>query len=581
MDFKNKLKTLTKDKGIYILLIILIALFLSAPLYTRGFYTAHDTVCHISRNYATNSGLLSKQFPPLIEPSFVKGFGYAWNIFYPPLETYINAIFSIFASLVDALKLTIILSIALSGISMFALLKKITKNNALSLLAAVTYMSAPYFLSDIYVRAAMGEVIAYVFFPLLFYGLYDIFYDKGKQNYFLTIGALGIILSHNISALMAVIISFLFVLLNIKKLFCKNSRLQIWKKLIINGIFIILISLFFYGPFFEHKFATDYSIYTNQTDKEGFINNTIYPSQLFFSKTQYGSAYTLDQNMINKSMSFELGLPIIIALLFTPIVILKIKKENRLLYIATLCTGLLFALMATLIFPWKYLPLVPSVMQFPWRFLLVSAFTLSIIASVNIYYILDNIKIENFYIILILILLYSGNYIKNTVEYDTEFNISFLYNNTELSTQQCGYQYEYLPTKAHSNLAYINQRSNGIVVTSGTATIENEQKDESNMTFTIKESCENTTLELPYIYYLGYTIKVNDSKIDYTESDNGFIQITIPAYDSASVEVTYTGTSLEKISFAISIISSICFIVYIIYKEKNKKNTKSNKYLQA
>lgn len=555
MDFKNKLKTLTKDKEIYILLIILIALFLSAPLYTRGFYTAHDTAYHISRNYATNSGLLSKQFPPLIEPSFVKGFGYAWNIFYPPLEAYINTIFSIFTSLLDALKLTIILSIALSGISMFTLLKKITKNNALSLLAAVIYMSVPYFLSDIYVRAALGEVIAYIFFPLLFYGLYDIFYDKGKQNYFLTIGALGIILSHNISAVMAVIISFLFILLNIKKLFCKNSRLQIWKNLIINGIFIILISLFFYGPFFEHKFATDYSVYTNQTNKESFIKNTIYPSQLFFGKASWG-------------VSFEVGLPIIIALLFTPIVILKIKKENRLLYIATLCTGILFALMATSIFPWEHLPLVPSVMQFPWRFLLVSAFTLSIIASINIYYILDNKKIENFYIILIIILLYSGNYIKNTVAYDTEFSISFLYNNTEVLTEQCGYEYEYLPTKAHNNLSYINQRSNGVIITSGTATIENEQKDESNMTFTIKESSENTTLELPFIYYLGYTIKINDSKIDYTESDNGFIQVTIPAYDSASVKVTYTGTSLEKISFAISIISSICFIMYIIYTEK-------------
>lgn len=568
MNFLNKLKALTKDKGIYILLIILIALFLSAPLYTRGFYTAHDTAYHISRNYATNSGLLSKQFPPLIEPSFVKGFGYAWNIFYPPLETYINAIFSIFASLVDALKLTIISSIALSGISMFALLKKITKNNALSLLAAVIYMSVPYFLSDIYVRAALGEVIAYIFFPLLFYGLYDIFYGKEKQNYFLTIGALGIILSHNISAVMAVIISFLFILLNIKKLFCKNSRLQIWKNLIINGIFIILISLFFYGPFFEHKFATDYSVYTNQTDKESFIKNTIYPSQLFFGKASWG-------------VSFEVGLPIIIALLFTPIVIFKIKKENKLLYIATLCTGILFALMATSIFPWEHLPLVPSVMQFPWRFLLVSAFTLSIIASINIYYILDTVKIENLYIILIIILLYSGNYIKNTVVYDTEFNISFLYNNTEVLTEQCGYEYEYLPTKAHNNLSYINQRSNGVIITSGSATIENEQKDESNMSFTIKESSENTTLELPYIYYLGYTIKINDSKINYAESDNGFIQITIPAYDSASVEVTYTGTSLEKISFAISIISSICFIVYIIYSEKNKKNTKSNKYLHA
>lgn len=189
-----------------------------------------------------------------------------------------------------------------------------------------------------------------------------------------------------------------------------------------------------------------------------------------------------------------------------------------------------------------------------------------------------DMKSNNIYILILIILIYSGTYISNSVKYDVAFDTSYLNNNIELVNNQCA-AYEYLPLKANSNLEYIRQRSNGVVITSGIATIENEQKDESNMTFTIKESSENTTLELPYIYYLGYTIKINDSKIDYTESDNGFIQITIQAYDSASVEVTYTGTLIEKISFAISIISSICFIVYIIYNEKIK-NINSNKYLQ-
>lgn len=577
MNYFTKIKKITKDKGIYILLIILIALFLSAPLYTRGFYWSHDGVYHISRNYATNSEIISKQLPPLIEPNFCKGFGYAWNIFYPPLETYISSIFSIFTSLLNAIKLTIMLSIIAAGITMFALMKKITKNHTMSFLTAIIYMSAPYFLSDIYVRMAMGEVIAYIFFPLLFYGLYDIFYDTGKQSYFITIGALGIILSHNISTLMAVIISSIFVLINIKKLFTENS-LNLWKKLIINGFFIILISLGFYIPFLEHKFSTEYAIFSQAFSVEKFSELAIYPSQLFFSVPKAEWAYSLSSNMINESMSFELGLPIIIALLFTPIVLPKIKKENKILYITTLCTGIFFAIMATSIFPWKYIPIVPTVIQFPWRFLIVSTLTLSIISGINIYHCMYDMKSNNIYILILIILIYSGTYISNSVKYDVAFDTSYLNNNIELVNNQCA-AYEYLPLKANSNLEYIRQRSNGIVITSGIATIENEQKDESNMTFTIKESSENTTLELPYIYYLGYTIKINDSKIDYTESDNGFIQITIQAYDSASVEVTYTGTLIEKISFAISIISSICFIVYIIYNEKIK-NINSNKYLQ-
>ena len=66
------------------------------------------------------------------------------------------------------------------------------------------------------------------------------------------------------------------------------------------------------------------------------------------------------------------------------------------------------------------------------------------------------------------------------------------------------------------------------------------------MTFAIKKSSENTSLELPYIYYLGYTIKINGTQINYNESDKGFIQITVPTCDNSIVEVTYTGTKLEK-----------------------------------
>lgn len=172
-----------------------------------------------------------------------------------------------------------------------------------------------------------------------------------------------------------------------------------------------------------------------------------------------------------------------------------------------------------------------------------------------------------------IIILYSSNYIQNSVRYNKEFNIHFLYNSTDLLTAQCGIEYEYLPTKAHNDLDYIRQRSSNVIITSGTATIENEQKDESNMTFAIKKSSENTSLELPYIYYLGYTIKINGTQINYNESDKGFIQITVPTCDNAIVEVTYTGTKLEKISLGISIISFLAFIGYIVYTEKKQKTS--------
>ena len=93
----------------------------------------------------------------------------------------------------------------------------------------------------------------------------------------------------------------------------KSTRKNIWTKLIINGSFIILISLFFYGPLLEHKMTTDYTAFVKGASKEAFLDHRIYPSQLIFGKTQPEWAYKLSTNKLNESMSFVLGLPIIVA----------------------------------------------------------------------------------------------------------------------------------------------------------------------------------------------------------------------------------------------------------------------------
>ena len=568
----KKIKEKINKEMIYYIIIILIALVLGSPLTVKGFFSSHDGIYHFSRNYATNYSILAKQIPPLIVSNFCKGFGYGWNIFYPPLGTYINGVFSVFVSTINAMKLTILFAIIMSGITMFKLLKKITQNSRLSLITAVIYISSTYFLSNIYCRMAMGEIMAYVFFPILFYGLYDIFYDIGKENYYLAIGALGIVLSHNISTLMAIAISIIFVLLNIKKLFCKSTRVRIWRSILINLCFIILISLFFYVPLLEHKNATEYAAFSRGADKQGFLEQRLYPYQLIFGKNQLEWAYRLSENKINNSMSFSIGLPIIVALVLTPITITKIEKKYKSLYILTLCTGFIFALMSTTLFPWEYLPVVPSVIQFPWRLLFISTFAFSIIAGVNIYKNISEFSINNMYIILLIIMMCSGNFISNVLVFDTEFSVEYLYKSDKLYGEQCA-AYEYLPRKAYDNLKYISERSSNVVILDGKADILNEQKESNNMNFVISNN-DGVSLELPFIYYLGYDIKMNEKNIKYKESTNGFISIDIPKNETGIVTITYRGTKLEKISFISSFISIFIFIGYIIIVIKKNKNMK-------
>lgn len=106
---------------------------------------------------------------------------------------------------------------------------------------------------------------------------------------------------------------------------------------------------------------------------------------------------------------------------------------------------------------------------------------------------------------------------------------------------------------------------------SGDAKIRNEEKNDSNMRFIVEDNDSGIEVELPYIYYLGYDIKINENNIEYEESDNGFIKINIPENCNGLIKINYKGTKLEKTTFVISIISAICFIIYIFY-EKLKLN---------
>lgn len=69
---------------------------------------------------------------------------------------------------------------------------KLIKNKILATLIAVLYMTMPYHLTDMYIRNAIGEFLSYIFIPLVFLGLYNLF-QKEKGDWFLCIGTVRIV----------------------------------------------------------------------------------------------------------------------------------------------------------------------------------------------------------------------------------------------------------------------------------------------------------------------------------------------------------------------------------------------------
>ena len=104
------------------------------------------------------------------------------------------------------------------------------------------HLFAPYALVNIYTRMALGEISSYAFFPILFLGLYNLINGDGKKHTLITVGAVGILLSHNISAVFAVVLSGIFVLFNIIQTIQKVKHLIcMCRALILEGVHVAFV----------------------------------------------------------------------------------------------------------------------------------------------------------------------------------------------------------------------------------------------------------------------------------------------------------------------------------------------------
>lgn len=134
-----------------------------------------------------------------------------------------------------------------------------------------------------------------------------------------------------------------------------------------------------------------------------------------------------------------------------------------------------------------------------------------------------------------------------------------------------------MPCKAFENRKYIEQRSDDVIVINGTANIENKQKNGTKLSCDISNVTEETEIELPYIYYLGYNVKLENKGKKKTlktfETENGFVGVRVSNVEKETLKVKYTGTPIMYISRFISVIGVglvICKITIVDRKVLHK-----------
>jgi hypothetical protein len=335
-----------------------------------GLPQTHDGRDHVARIANFYQSLAEGNMVPRWAGNLNWGYGHPILMFLYPFPSYLSSFFHFFGfDLVDSIKLFFGLTYLLSGIFMYAWLRReFLPSGALA--GALIYTLAPYRFVDLYVRGAIGEHAAFAFFPLLMLAVANLTDGKKRSpasDFFLLAFSVGLlILSHNALSLMFFPVAFLYALYRLSKTGLRKG-VVFW--LLIGAAFGFGMSAFFWLPaFFEGKYTL-----RDIVTRGEFATRYVSLADFFRLDWNYGQADTLPK---------QLGLIQWLVVFAAVILVFREKTANRIVFGWVLVMLLLTLLFQTELaaFFWEQLTILQK-FQFPWRFLSLSVFLVAVLGG--------------------------------------------------------------------------------------------------------------------------------------------------------------------------------------------------------
>lgn len=158
------IKKLTSVRYFWVVLIILLTIPTYATLVRPGFFPMQDDL-QAFRIYEMDKCISDFQIPCRWVPDAGYQYGYPQFIYYSPNVYYFGeALHLIGFQFIDSVKILFGLGYVLSAIFMFLLVADLLGNWP-GFVASILYTYVPYKALEVYVRGALSEFWAFVFFP--------------------------------------------------------------------------------------------------------------------------------------------------------------------------------------------------------------------------------------------------------------------------------------------------------------------------------------------------------------------------------------------------------------------------------
>ena len=579
--FEDKIR---KNKTV-LLSLFGIVIITSLPLFTGGIGKGHDLYYHAMRIEALADSLKNGIFPNRVSTIWFDGYGYPSSIYYGDILLYIPALMRVIGfSVVTSYKIYVLIINIGTAVFGYLSFKCLFKNQYSALTGVMVYSTATYRLVNVYIRAAVGEYTAMMFFPIIVCGMYKIYTGDmtKRKEYFnassiLAAGMTGLIGCHILSTEMVCLILAVVCIL----LFRKTFKLTTLRALGIAVLETVLMTAYFVVPFLDYYKNVKVSI-NDIVEEPLFIQwQGCSVAEYFGVFRDVFTQYTVHAN---ERLAATPGLILLTSLIVGFIVLIYGKKEYRRNDFALYMVMSVFSLyVASDVFPWDYLALnssfgrLLSQVQFPWRYVALAVLFCTLVFA----WLFDKFEEKDFgaktrYIKLgavagvmlfsmVAAMVFDGAYVD-------DMRFKDWVDAGDLDSWSVG--------AGEYKLKNFSDDLSGKVKYDDMQTVKLLERNSREMKLYCESKDSLGTVEVPIFNYKGYEVTDQDgNKYDIRNGSNSTIKFALPPHFKGDITVSFKVPWYWRVSEIVSLaaVVGLCAVyAVIIKKSKNKQPVKEN-----
>ena len=540
-----------------ILILLLLTVISCIPLFKLNYYyNGNDLTYHLLHIRGVAASLAAGHIPPRILLEWFQNYGHGSGFYYPNFFLQIPAVLILLGfSAIAAYKIFIFLCTFLSLAAIYSCVKKISGKLSAARVSAVLYAFAVYRLVDVFYRAAIGEVQAFVFLPIIILGLYEIYEGQPEKWPHFALGFTGLLMCHMISLAICGVFTLAFVLIRFKKTF--GDR-QVFMALLKSALITLALGAFFLLPMVEQMTTVKLAIDSVVAGDDAWAYYESF-DKLFYFYTDWHSHDVF---------------PGLILLILPVLRLIFVRKRSKEVVVADTLSlfGAAALIMCTNVFPWRYMLNILCRIQFAWRIMMIA--TACLCVSCAIY--ADAVCSAKWFtaaVVLgaaacglpVIIVTCTSRMIPST---------RYQYIMSDVTSIHCAL---YMPEK-FIELDYAEE--NGDNVYSNASDYEVTQRKRKGLTFSfayeVKDGGDDVYFSVPLTFYTGYQAELTAADGTVTElrpeaDDVGIVRVYTGGVDSGTIFVHYEKTTIQIVSEIISLSALVFIIVMKLYKKKESR----------